>query len=131
MKHILIEVAGGVGTGKTLLQQRIAKVLRDAGFTVGIDWGLDGNPYRSDEKVEEILASLKSEFEIIIVGTKTTRRQSMNDAAVPLHDMIAIPKSEYEQLCKDSEWLGYLQAAGVDNWEGFDEARQLRDEEQE
>lgn len=127
-RHILIEVVGATGSGKTLFQQRIAKVLRDAGFTVGIDWGTDGNPNRSDEMVEKTLESLKSDC-VITVGTRTTRRQSLNDAAVPLHDMIAIPKSEYDKLCKDVEWLGCLEAAGVDNWEGFDEARQLRDEQ--
>lgn len=45
-----------------------------------------------------------------------------------MEEMITIPKSIYDQLCKDSEWLGFLEAAGVDNWDGFDEARQLRDE---
>jgi hypothetical protein len=42
--------------------------------------------------------------------------------------MIEIPIEDYEQLVKDSEWLGWLNTAGVDNWEGFDEACQLRDE---
>lgn len=47
--------------------------------------------------------------------------------------MITISKSEYDRLCLDSEWLGYLEAAGVDNWQGIDEAIQMRaaDEEAE
>lgn len=26
------------------------------------------------------------------------------------------------QMVRDSEWLGYLEAAGVDNWEGYEHA---------
>jgi hypothetical protein len=43
-------------------------------------------------------------------------------------EMITITKEEYDQLCKESDWLSWLEAAGVDNWEGFDEARNMRDE---
>jgi hypothetical protein len=42
--------------------------------------------------------------------------------------MIEIPIEEYEQLMKDSDWLGYLEAAGVDNWEGFGYAIEAREE---
>ena len=37
-------------------------------------------------------------------------------------EMITITRAEYDQLCKEAEWLGYLEAAGVDNWQGYDEA---------
>ena len=37
-------------------------------------------------------------------------------------DTVEITKKEYDQLIKDSEWLSCLEAAGVDNWEGIDEA---------
>jgi hypothetical protein len=40
-------------------------------------------------------------------------------------DMVTIPMREYEQLLKDSDWLSCLEAAGVDNWEGFDVAREM------
>jgi hypothetical protein len=43
-------------------------------------------------------------------------------------EMVTIPKSEYDQLCKDAEWLGWLEAAGVDNWDGIEEAMQMRNE---
>jgi Mg-chelatase subunit ChlI len=78
MKHILIEVVGGVGTGKSLIQQSIAKVLSDAGFTVGVDWGIDGNPHRSDEMVKETLASLKSEL-VLTISTRTLHRARSKD----------------------------------------------------
>jgi hypothetical protein len=44
--------------------------------------------------------------------------------------MITITQKEYDQLCKDSDWLGYLQAAGVDNWDGIDEAIAMRREDE-
>ena len=34
-----------------------------------------------------------------------------------------------DKLEADSEWLSCLEAAGVDNWDGFDEARAIRDEQ--
>lgn len=46
-------------------------------------------------------------------------------------EMITIPKSEYDKLCEDSEWLSCLEAAGVDNWDGFDEAINIRKEMEE
>lgn len=45
--------------------------------------------------------------------------------------LITIPEVEYDQLCKDAEWLSYLEAAGVDNWDGIDEAINLRKEANE
>ena len=46
-------------------------------------------------------------------------------------EMITITKAEYDRLVEDSVWLSYLEGAGVDNWEGFDEARAMRDEVEE
>ncbi len=40
-------------------------------------------------------------------------------------ETITITKSEYDRLVKDSEWLDCLEAAGVDNWQGFDDARDI------
>ena len=45
-------------------------------------------------------------------------------------EMITIKKSEYTQLIKDSEWLSYLEGAGVDNWDGFSYAHEMRAEDQ-
>lgn len=44
-----------------------------------------------------------------------------------LEETVTISKLEYEQLLKDQEWLQYLEAAGVDNWAGFEEAQDIRD----
>lgn len=41
---------------------------------------------------------------------------------------ISIPQEEYDQLIQDQKWLRALEAAGVDNWEGCDIARELLDE---
>lgn len=38
--------------------------------------------------------------------------------------MIEIPKVHYERLLGDQARLSYLDGAGVDNWEGWDYARQ-------
>ena len=42
-------------------------------------------------------------------------------------EMVTIPKREYEQLKAESDWLSCLEQAGVDNWEGYCFAIDLRD----
>jgi len=44
---------------------------------------------------------------------------------------ILVDRQEFEQLRRDAEWLRYLEAAGVDNWDGIEYAQKLRrDDEQ-
>ena len=45
-------------------------------------------------------------------------------------ETVTISKEEYESLLEDSRLLGALQAAGVDNWEGYDNACELLDEDE-
>lgn len=46
-------------------------------------------------------------------------------------ETVTIPKSEYDRLVKDSEWLSCLEAAGVDNWSGYDCALDILHENKE
>lgn len=46
-------------------------------------------------------------------------------------ETIEIPKSEYEQLVKDSAKLNALEGAGVDNWDGYSIAMEQLSEEQQ
>lgn len=39
-------------------------------------------------------------------------------------EYVTIPLSEYLSLKEDSDFLAALEAAGVDNWEGYSEAHQ-------
>jgi len=34
-------------------------------------------------------------------------------------EMILVSKSEYDSLVRDSDLLAFLEARGVDNWEGY------------
>jgi hypothetical protein len=43
---------------------------------------------------------------------------------------ITIPVKEYENMVERLNWLDCLEAAGVDNWQGIDEAINIRDEEE-
>lgn len=38
---------------------------------------------------------------------------------------ITITEKEYNQLIQDQEFLQALQVVGVDNWEGYGEARKM------
>lgn len=37
-------------------------------------------------------------------------------------ETVTISKAEYEELLNDSLFLGCLKSAGVDNWDGYDDA---------
>ncbi len=37
-----------------------------------------------------------------------------------MEETVTISKKEYEKLLKDSRFLQALEAAGVDNWEGYE-----------
>ena len=43
-------------------------------------------------------------------------------------DTVTISKEEYESLLEDSEKLSALEAAGVNNWEGYDSAMELMED---
>jgi hypothetical protein len=42
-------------------------------------------------------------------------------------DTVKVNRKRYEELMADSEWLGCLIEAGVDNWSGFQRAKEIRD----
>lgn len=44
-------------------------------------------------------------------------------------ESVTISKAEYEQLLEDQQFLRALHAAGVDNWEWYEEALNLLGEE--
>jgi hypothetical protein len=44
-------------------------------------------------------------------------------------ETVRITLSEYERLLERDEWLGYLEAGGVDNWQGIEFAVELRNED--
>ena len=45
-------------------------------------------------------------------------------------ETITITKKEYDKLVKDSTWLSYLEAAGVDNWDGSSYAYEMQEEDE-
>lgn len=46
-------------------------------------------------------------------------------------ETITILKAHYQELVEDSRFLKALQAAGVDNWEGYSYAFDYLDEEED
>jgi hypothetical protein len=44
------------------------------------------------------------------------------------HGTVTITQKEYAELVKDSNFLACLQDAGVDNWSGYDYAREAYQE---
>lgn len=45
-------------------------------------------------------------------------------------ETVIISKAEYDELMERSEFLSCLQAAGVDNWEGYGDAQEMMNEEE-
>jgi hypothetical protein len=48
-----------------------------------------------------------------------------------MEETVTISKKEYEQLQRDQRFLECLRGAGVDNWEGYDCAREMMNEDAE
>ena len=46
-------------------------------------------------------------------------------------ELITITKTEYDELKLEQLWLQCLDEAGVDNWQGFDYAKEIYYERQE
>jgi hypothetical protein len=46
-------------------------------------------------------------------------------------ETVTIPKEEYDELMESSLWLLALESAGVDNWSGYDDAREMYNEMKE
>lgn len=42
-----------------------------------------------------------------------------------MEEMVTITKAEYESLLDDQRWLSALESAGVDNWCGYSEAKDM------
>lgn len=45
------------------------------------------------------------------------------------NDKVVITKDEYDELLEDQRFLRCLERAGVDNWDGYDFAREYFNEE--
>lgn len=54
--------------------------------------------------------------------------QADDQLPLPLPATVTVPKADYDELVADSAFLACLQAAGVDNWEGYDFAREMLDD---
>lgn len=50
--------------------------------------------------------------------------------ALTMDEQITISKKEYDRLLADSNFLSALETVGVDNWEGYSEARKMLREEE-
>lgn len=46
-----------------------------------------------------------------------------------VEEFVTITKKEYEALLFDSAWYNSLQAAGVDNWDGYGDAFDILEED--
>lgn len=44
---------------------------------------------------------------------------------MPDTEMIEISKALYDQLLEDQRFLSCLEGCGVDNWPGYDDAREM------
>ena len=82
--------------------------------------------------IEQAAAKVERDAELVaieerrrIAQCKEQERPAATVTPIKAVEMVTIPKAEYERLLKSVEWLECLEAAGVDNWSGFDEARAI------
>ena len=45
-------------------------------------------------------------------------------------ETVTITRKEYLRLLEASSWLSCLEAAGVDNWDGYDDTREMMEEDE-
>jgi hypothetical protein len=48
--------------------------------------------------------------------------------SITFQNTVTISEQEYKKLIDRDLWLSALESAGVDNWEGFEEAMNIRDQ---
>lgn len=48
-----------------------------------------------------------------------------------MDETVTITKFEYDRLVRRDNWLACLEAAGVDNWQGWDDAIEFRNSMEE
>ena len=96
-------------------------------FHKGKYWKIEGIELNDSEDIN--LANMNSDGTFSYVTSFYNGGGSLHEALVDLLDGEAkpvgfalVPTEEYTSLIEDSILLGKLRAAGVDNWEGFDEA---------
>lgn len=82
LRPVYIKIYAEVGTGKTCLQQLIAKVLREHGVSHVIDWGLDGNPNRTDQQMSEILEQAKQRIHVTLQTVNLRRSEIENGPSI-------------------------------------------------
>ena len=82
--------------------------------------------------IEQAAAKVERDAELVaieerrrIAQCKEQERPAATVTPIKAVEMVTIPKAEYERLLKSVEWLECLEAAGVDNWSGLDEARAI------
>jgi len=57
------------------------------------------------------------------------RSLSGDTEGLQMSEEITISKKRYEELLKEERWLRALEGAGVDNWEGYDIAKDYLSDE--
>lgn len=84
------------------------------------------------EDFEELVADMMLEYIMHnhptpIKHIEVTRKveSKMAFSMGPNAETVTIPQAEYDEMIERIEWLECLEQAGVDNWDGYDEAREL------
>jgi hypothetical protein len=55
--------------------------------------------------------------------------KKLSETLTEMEEEITITKKLYDKLREDSDFLSCLEACGVDNWQGYEEAQEMLEEE--
>lgn len=78
-------------------------------------------------KVADVKSSQEFEWNDDLEINKTAATNEDFDVYIK-EDTVAISKERYESLLESEDFLSCLEAAGVDNWQGYSDARQMQAE---
>ncbi|MEH6578591.1 MAG: YqaJ viral recombinase family protein [Amphritea sp.] len=77
----------------------------------------------------EVLPAAKAEpIQQPQAETKPVTEAALQKRFIDPGELVRIPRTEYEQLKRESALLAALQGAGVDNWEGYEHALSMIDQ---
>lgn len=79
--------------------------------------GYSGDPDTRNSKFLQVVGSLED----LPIGTILYAKNTDDNTVV-------ITQAELDRLEERCGWLDALEAAGVDNWDGWDEAREIRNQ---
>lgn len=82
------------------------------------------------DELEDDVQSMREEGETDLRTVLHFISSAKHRLRAEIKNSVVISKDEYESLVEDADFLGCLEAVGVDNWSGYDYAVEMFEEDE-